>query len=216
MTKTKYEPPKTFLEMIEVRHFRSADEVNRYEKYLRNPKNSKDGMNSSEREIKKFLSRLGTIEKIPETPAKKTPDFLINNGLFVEVKSINTEFKNVPNDRRKHIRAKNNLDWLKKLNLTLKEVRDKVLPAEPPIMAAIWIDSEQHYGLNSEYFENLMKDIRLDLKGISAILLYFSDKLQPFVPEDSFNKIPILISKDKKILDLFRKSYISSQLNIIS
>ena len=206
----KYKPPATMEELMKIYYKSPASEANRYEKYMRNPKDAAGGLSFSEQDIKKFLTRLGEIEKIPEED-NKTPDFKTTElDFFFEIKSVNTVCADTEFEGYKKMNLKTREEFIDKINLTLDEIEKQ--RGGDQYIGVIWIDFMQHVFLKYAFDIELIKASNFAAKNIDAVLFYF----QQSGGDISRNKIPVLFSKDREITEAFKSRYNNGECLIMS
>ncbi|MCD6227776.1 hypothetical protein J7J90_04770 [Candidatus Micrarchaeota archaeon] len=186
----------------------NPESINSYEKGFNNPNNWPDKLNPSEHEIKAFLSKLGNVERILEED-KKTPDFEVD-GIFVEVKSINTVLLDkVDIHGNPLFNHKDENEWIKKINCTLCDIAEKrgSVSENSLYLGVIYIDVVQAMGLGKNIFNYKFMNVFIDktmfdIMNLDAILFYpmpVSGKVT--------NSKPLLISKNSKLTAKFKEAY---------
>lgn len=180
-------------------------DFNRYKKYLTNPDNSPSGMNMSEYYAKKFLSKMGTIERIKSKQDMRTCDFnLLDHSISVEVKSINTTkcydcgtFNRKSQDQ-----------MIEKINLTINDINKKQ-PETRYFLGIIWIDVVQHCFCEFRLSKKNIKELKL-IK-LDALIIMFQN-----ASGNIRNKVPVMIANNKKMTKLFRKHYNTNELELFN
>jgi hypothetical protein len=215
-----YKRPKDIFELEKLYFGKNKDgkdidteAIKRYEKDLRNPAKCQDELNESESIIKNFLLRFGEVKKIPEEE-NKTPDFeIVGKNTFVEVKSINTVIEERISETKYKANIKNESEWIKKIDLTLKDIeqkRDKIPQDSLYVGAICVIDVEQTlgFGKNITHLDFIMKTIleQVDVDGLLVFLGQVSGNVKP--------QIPTLFSKNPELTLLFKGHYSNKELEI--
>jgi len=212
MKKGKYNPPSTIEELMKLYYEGSPDEINRYEKFLRNPQHSPRGLNLSEDDIKSFLSKLGEVIKIPENNQLKVPDFIIRDSkLTFEVKSVNLTYEKKLDKDRIAINVKDENEWIEKIDLTLDDIDRKLVSNEISYLGVIWIDVALHELMTIATDMNLIRKTNFHSKRIDGLLVYFQK-----AGGNVKIKKPILFSKNAQVTDIFNAVYTPSEIDIIN
>lgn len=227
MTKTRYQPPETILDLENVFYKGDGGSINRYNKWLQSPKSEENEISISESHILDFLNQIGGFKKIPEKDGIKTFDFVNEKEkLLVEVKSINTVYENTSENTIFSINLKKRDEWVKKINLTIKDIeaKDKQEHKEFCVMGTIYIDSIQTvFEQQRKIFESdFIKETNFLKSKLNALLIYpakfagTKSKIigRKIIEEPYPNIKPTLYSKNDNVAHLFSKIN-KSELDII-
>lgn len=185
--------------------------INSYGKGTRNPNND-IGMNNSELQFRNYCLKSGIniSNKVPERNNQKTPDFYIfdekSEKVYIELKSINTIYS--PDGKSNF---KSSKEWIEKLNLTMKDIESKFTIGELSI-GVIYIENLQI--IFSKYDATSYRDGEfLFTKDFLSQTNFLKSSLDALIifPEqvggESENYLPVIWSKNKKIIDTFNNGF---------
>jgi len=189
-----------------------SEMLNSYEKSLRNPENGVGQLNPSEWDIHIFLSKLGTVEKIPEDN-NKNPDFMIKDEKLVfEVKSINTAYGEKIDENNVKINMKNERQFIEKFNFTLTDIQQKFNNYPNAFsIGALWIEHLQHTMILLKFNEEFIRKTKFPETKLDGLIIYFEP-----TGNRTNNKKPFLFSKSIQLDRIFNKHYPKNELTIIN
>ncbi len=196
----KYVPPKSMNDLCDLFYGDNTSEINRYDKFHRNPANSISGLNQSEKSAKDFMSKLGRIVKINEDKDVKKADFIIpTHNLIFEVKSINTEINERIVEANFAINLKNENAFIEKINYTLSDIcKKEVDHTKHKFLGIIYIDFIQHNFTQFNWDDKFIRKTNLCNERLDGLLILFAQ-----TGGNIKNKNSILFTKNDEIRAIF-------------
>ena len=192
----------------------NPDSLNSYQKFLNNPDASHSNLNLSEDFTKGLFSKIGAVEKIPET-IRKTPDFKClcrDTALFLETKSINISYGKKIVESNIAINLKTEEEWINKINSTLVDMDSKFSDINGFRIGVIVLDIVFIGLRNCDFLweKEFIQKTNFNLAKIDALCISHRP-----VGGNIQNKKPIVLVKNNELFRLLSEKFNPEEVMVV-